>query len=213
MAVLTAIDVLLEPDEATRARAGAVNAMLRDDLPSGFALDETHRPHVTVLQRYVRSADLEGVFAAVEDVVAARDVAALRLHAISIISAEFGTPPGTTLASIVIEPTPALRALHEALVEALAPFTASGGTAAAFVTTAEEPVINAATTAYVEEFVPVHSAEHYSPHITVGVGKQDLVNGLEASPFDDFEFSPSAVGVYQLGDLGAARQVLRSWPL
>ena len=103
--VLTAIDVLLEPDEATRARAMAVNAMLRGDLPSGFALDETHRPHVTVLQRYVRRDDLEGVFAAVEDVVAARDVAALRLHAISIISAEFGTSPGTTLASVVIEPT------------------------------------------------------------------------------------------------------------
>ena len=106
-----------------------------------------------------------------------------------------------------------MRALHEALVEALAPFAASGGTAAAFVTSADEPGINAATIAYVEEFVPVHSAEHYSPHITVGVGKQDFVKGLEASRFDDFEFSPSAVAVYQLGDLGAARQVLKSWPL
>ena len=84
MAFLTAIDVLLEPDEAARARVKAMNAMLRSGLPSGFALDGTHRPHLTVLQRYVRSADLEGVFTAVKDVVAARDVAALRLHAISI---------------------------------------------------------------------------------------------------------------------------------
>ena len=213
MVALTAIDVLLEPDERTRARAMALNAALRGGLPSGFALDETHRPHVTLLQRYVRRDDLEGVFLAVQEVVAARDVAALRLHATAIVGAEFGTSPGTTLASVVIEPTTALRALHEALVVALAPLAASGGSAPAFFTLAGEPAVDAATIAYVEEFVPLHSAGHYSPHMTVGVGRQESVNEMAASPFDDFEFSPRAAAVYQLGDLGAARRVLRSWPL
>ncbi len=213
MIALTAIDVLLKPDETTLERAKAANAMLRSNLSSGFPLDETHQPHVSVLQRYVRSDHLERVFTAVEDVIAARDVATLRLHAVNLINTEFGTPQGTTVASIGIKPTPALLALQEALVEAVTPFTESGGTAAAYVTTVDEPEINAATIAYVEEFVPAHSAEHYAPHITVGVGERDFVKGLAASPFDDFEFSPSAVAVYHLGNLGAARRVLKSWPL
>jgi hypothetical protein len=210
---LTAVDVLLVPDEATIARAKAINATLRDGLPSGFALDETHQAHVTMLQRYVRSVDLEGVYEAVDSAIAARHLATLRLHAVGLLGGEFGTPPGTMLASIDIEPTPALRALQEALVEALRPFTESHGAPDAFFTTADEPTVNAVTIAYVEGFVPARSGARYAPHLTVGVGLEEVVRGLEARPFADFEFDPSAVGVYRLGNFGAARQVLRSWPL
>ncbi len=213
MTGLTAIDILLTPDEATVERAQALNAVLRGDLASGFALDETHQPHVTVLQRYVGEDDLDGVFLAVDDVIASTDVATLRLHAVNLAGAKFGTPPDTLLVSIDIAPAPALLALHEALVEAIAPFARSGGAAAAFVSTADEPAINAATIAYVESFVPAHSGRRYAPHLTVGVAGKDLVERLEASPFADFELSPRTAAVYQLGNFGAARRVLMSRPL
>ena len=213
MTGLSAIDILLTPDKAAVERAKSLNAVLRGDLPSGFALDQTHQPHVTMLQRYVGDDDLDGVFAAVDDVIASTDVATLRLHAVNLAGAEFGTPPGTLLVSIGIEPTPVLLALHEALVEAVAPFALSGGAAAAFFTTADEPAVNAATIAYVESFVPLHSGRRYAPHMTVGVGAKDLVKALEAAPFADFELSPRAAAVYQLGNFGAARRVLMSRPL
>ena len=213
MTGLTAIDILLTFDEAAVERAKALNVVLRRDLPSGFALDETHQPHVTVLQRYVGDDDLDGVFAAVDDVIASADIATLRLHAVNLAGAEFETPPGTLLVSMDIAPAPALLALHEALVEAVAPFARSGGVAAAFVTTADEPAINAATIAYVESFVPARSGRRYAPHMTVGVGGKDLVERLKASPFVDFELSPRTAAVYQLGNFGAARRVLMSRPL
>lgn len=59
MSDLTAIDILVNPDENTLERARAVNARLRQSVPSGFELDATHLPHITILQRYVRTADLE----------------------------------------------------------------------------------------------------------------------------------------------------------
>lgn len=209
MSALTAIDVLLEPDEATRERARVLNSRLRaSSSGAGFALDETHQAHVSLLQRYVRHDDLERVFAMVEELVASLDVATLRLAAVGIIGSEFGTPPGTTVASIDLEPTPALRALHESLVEAMVSFSRSGGDASSFVTTPDEAEVNASTIAYVEEFVPVHSGEHYSPHMTVGVGTAGLVEALESSHFDVFELLPGAVAVYQLGDLGTARRAL-----
>ncbi|CAB3806381.1 hypothetical protein LMG28138_05797 [Pararobbsia alpina] len=57
---VTAIDILLEPDATMMKNAEAANARLRKSFPNGFALDETHQPHISCLQRYVRTADLIG---------------------------------------------------------------------------------------------------------------------------------------------------------
>jgi hypothetical protein len=210
---LTAVDVLLVPDETAQARATALNAALRRGFPPGFALDETHHAHVTVLQRYVRSHALDPALQAVAHAVAAYDLATLSLRACGVVGAELGTPPGTLLASIDFASAPELQTLQAALIVALRPFTAWDGTAAAFLTLPGEPAVGDATVAYVERFVPAHSAERYSPHLTFGVGKREVVEDLEAGPFVAFEALVSAVAVYRVGDLGAARQLLKSWPL
>ena len=57
-AAVTAIDILLEPDATMLRHAEDNNARLLKVFPKGFALDATHRPHITVIQRYVRTADL-----------------------------------------------------------------------------------------------------------------------------------------------------------
>jgi hypothetical protein len=63
---LTAIDIALEPDAVMRSRAFADNAALRENVPQGFALDATHHAHVTLLQCFVRTADLSSIYAATE---------------------------------------------------------------------------------------------------------------------------------------------------
>jgi hypothetical protein len=45
---VTAIDIALEPDAKMIQHAMAANARLRKSFPKGFALDETHHPHVTM---------------------------------------------------------------------------------------------------------------------------------------------------------------------
>ena len=80
MSTVTAINVLIEPDEATRRRARDLNARLRQTMPEGFALDATHAPHITVLQRYVRTAELEQALDAVDAVVAGADLTSLDLQ-------------------------------------------------------------------------------------------------------------------------------------
>jgi hypothetical protein len=66
---VTAINILLDPDPATVERAQATNARLRRDYPEGFALDANHAPHITLIQRFVRTADLDEVAKAVVDVL------------------------------------------------------------------------------------------------------------------------------------------------
>ena len=67
---VTAIDIALEPDAVMIQHAKADNARLLGAFPKGFALDETHHPHVTMLQQFVRTADLDKVYAAAKKVFA-----------------------------------------------------------------------------------------------------------------------------------------------
>lgn len=213
MSELLAVNVLLEPDESTQDLARELNARLRRDVPSGFAFDETHLPHVTLLQRYVRIADLDGAVAAVGAVAAGVAAAGLRLRPDGLGGGALGTPPGIVLVSVEFEPQPSVRSLHDAVLRALTPFAARGGTAAAFFALPGEPPANAATVAYVEEYVPRQSGEHYAPHMSVGAAREDVVAGMGGHPLLDADVWPSATCVAQLGDLGTARRILGRWPL
>lgn len=37
----------------------SLNTQLRENYPAGYALDATHLPHVTLLQRFVRAKDFD----------------------------------------------------------------------------------------------------------------------------------------------------------
>ncbi|MGO8831062.1 MAG: hypothetical protein ACLQT5_17615 [Steroidobacteraceae bacterium] len=208
---VTAIDILLEPDATMVSHAEAVNARLLKNFPKGFALDATHRAHVTVLQRFVRTADLDKVYAAVAKVLAQEGtVKSWRLKAFKY----YYIPQKTIgLGGIVVEPTQDLLRLQRELIDTVAPFTAPTGTAAAFVTTPQDPDINQPTIDYIAAFVPDHSGEHYSPHVTIGIGTVEYLNAMLAAPFDTFTFSPVGASVYQLGNYGTAMKQLHSFEL
>jgi hypothetical protein len=76
-----AIDILLEPDATMLQHAKANNERLLGVFPKGFALDTTHRPHITLIQRFVRTADLDKVYATAGQVLAGANVAGMKLEA------------------------------------------------------------------------------------------------------------------------------------
>src|SRR5215208_4700061 len=99
---LTAIDILLAPDASMMARAKAANDRLRADYPKGFELDATHNPHVTVVQRFVRTGDLDKVYAAVAKVLKDENPTSWELKA----KGYYDIPVEKLgLAGIVVEPT------------------------------------------------------------------------------------------------------------
>jgi 2'-5' RNA ligase len=207
---ITAIDIALEPDATMIQHAEAVNARLLKVFPKGFALDATHHPHITVLQRYVRTADLDKVYAAAGKVLANEKAAGWRLKAFKYYYIPW---QDIGLAGIVVEPTDDLLKLQQHLIDAVAPFTVETGTAAAFVTTPEEPDINQPTMDYVAAFVPKATGKDFNPHVTVGIASQDYLKQMLAEPFAAFTFSPAEVSVYQLGNFGTAQKKLKTWEL
>jgi hypothetical protein len=207
---VTAINVLLEPDATMLQRAEANNARLLATFPRGFALDARHRPHVTLLQRFVRTADLDKIYAAVGKVLAGVDVPGLRMEAFRY----YYIPSGSIgLAGIVARPSPQLRELQRAVIDAVAPFAVATGGSAAFSTTPDDPVIDPQLIDYVANFVPKSIGEHFSPHVTTGIATRDYLDRMLAEPFESFTFAPAGAAVYQVGQFGTAAKKLHDWGL
>ena len=99
---ITAIDILLEPDATMLGRAQANNARLLKVFPKGFALDEAHRPHITLIQRFVRTENLGRVYAATEKILVGSNVTRMQLEAFKYY---YVPGPGSGLAGIVARPT------------------------------------------------------------------------------------------------------------
>jgi hypothetical protein len=205
---VTAIDVMLEPDATMLRHAEAANARLLNVFPKGFSLDANHRPHVTMVQRFVRTADLDKVYAAAGKVFAGANVTGLKLESFKyyyIPDKDIG------LSGIVVKPTPELLKLQQDVIAAVAPFTEATGTSAAFVTTPDDPVINPLLIEYVAAFVPKASGEHFNPHVTTGVASREYLDKMLAEPFEPFTFSPAGAAAYQLGQFGTAAKKLKEW--
>ena len=207
---ITAIDVLLEPDATMLKHAQANNARLLAVYPKGFALDATHRPHITMVQRFVRTADLDKVYAAVDKVLAVTDVNAMKLEAYKYYYAPAGA---VGVAGICVRPTPEIIKLQAELIAAVQPFTVETGSSDAFTAPQDDKATDAALIRYVSTFVPKMSGDNFNPHVSTGVAPIDYLDKMLAEPFESFTFSPAGAAVYQLGPFGTAAKKLQEWNL
>src|SRR5271154_2105234 len=209
---VTAMDIVLEPDTTMIQHAEAANAGLRKNFPKGYSLDAAHKPHISVMGGYFYTANLEKVYAAVAKVLASEAVKSWKVTAFKyyyIPLKEIG------LGGILVQPTADMIRLQDELFAAIGKFMAPGssGTAAAFMTTPQSPDINQATLDAVATYFAAHRGEHYSPHVTIGVGTIDYLNALLAAPFPTFSFSAAAASSYQFGNFGTAAKLLHSFKL
>jgi len=204
---VTAIDIALEPDATMVQHARAANARLFKEFPKGFTLDATHHPHISMLQQFVRTDDLDKVFAAANAVMVKEKPTAWKLKAFKYYYIP-ATPVG--VAGIVVEPTEDLHRLQDELITAVKPFTVKTGSPAAFFSEEGGRDIQEALISYVVNFVTDAAGKRFNPHVTIGVGMETYLNKMLAEPFPSFTFSPAGASVYQLGSFGTARKELKA---
>ncbi len=207
---VTAIDIALEPDATMIEHAKSANARLLKSFPKGFTLDATHHPHVTMLQQFVRTADLDKVFAVADAVLAREKPRAWTLKAFKYY---YIPDPPFGLAGIVVEPTAELHRLQDALIKAVEPYTVKTGTPAAFFSEEDGRDIQKSLIDYVANFVTIAAGEKFNPHVTIGVGTETYLNQMLAEPFPSFTFGVAGASVYQLGTFGTARKELKALTL
>jgi hypothetical protein len=206
---VTAIVIALELDREMVGRARAANAMLRAGYPEGFSLDAERPAHISIYAGFVSTADLPEVYAATGEVLANEPFTSWELNAINYYYIPLG-PIG--LAGIVIEPTLGLIRMQQDMIDAAGPYTVETGAATAFFTTPSEPDIHPAVIDYVAGFAG-HTGKNFSPHVSIGLASTRYLDALLAEPFNGFTFSPASAAVYQIGNFGTARKVLKALPL
>jgi hypothetical protein len=99
-----------------------------------------------------------------------------------------------------------------ALLAAVTPYVESGGTADAFVREPGEEITQS-TFDWVDGYVPGQIGDTYIPHITVGFATVEDLDAIEAEPWEAFRIEPAGLAVYQLGNNGTARKLLKAWPI
>ena len=209
---ITAVDIVLEPDATMIQHAQAANAGLLKNFPTGYPLGDEHAPHISVIGGYFHTEHLDEIFTAASKVLATEKVLSWKLTAFQyyyIPLKQIG------LGGILVEPTADMIRLQDELFEAIGKFMAPGssGTAAAFRTTPQDPDVNQATIDAVATYFSAHRGEHYSPHVTIGVGTVGYLDALLAAPFPTFTFSVVGMSAYQFGNFGTAAKQLHSFKL
>jgi 2'-5' RNA ligase superfamily len=205
---VTAIDILLEPDSTMLQRAEADNARLLAIFPKGYSLDASHRPHITIVQRFVRTDNLDKVFAAAEKVFAAANVASMKLEAYRY----HYTPGGDIgVANIEVRPSAELLKLQQEMIAAVSQYTLETGPIGAFTAPQANAAEDALLIDYVATFVPKQIGDHYHPHVSLGVATRDYLDKMVTEPFAAFTFSPAGAAVYHLGPYGTAAKKLKEW--
>jgi hypothetical protein len=210
MSELVAIDILVDPDAAAISRAHEINQKLLASTPEGFALDQTHQPHITTVQRFVRASELQSVYDAVGATILATDFPALAYEVQGIAHSDDWGPPGMALAGFIIQANRAVLDFQAALLNAVDPYVVSPGNGSAFVTDPGE-TISAKTIEWVERFVPDQVGPNYTAHITLGLDTEGHLKIMESDAFASFAVHPSSVSIYHLGNNGTARSCLQTW--
>ena len=208
---ITAIDVLLQPDATMLKHAAANNERLRKVYPKGFTFDAAHAPHITLLQCFVRTADLEKLYAAEEKVFAAANLNAMKLEAFKYYYAPADATTG--VAGICAKPSAEILKLQADVIAAAKPFMQGTATAAAFTAPHADPATDAAFIQYIATFPQKMSGAHYNPHVSIGVAEKGYLDQMVKEPFKSFTFSPAGAAVYQLGPYGTAAKQLKVWDL
>ena len=164
-----------------------------------------------MLQCFVRTADLDKVYAAEEKVLAAANVNAMKLDAFKYYYIPAGGAMG--VAGICAKPTPEILKLQADIIAAASPFNAGKRPHRRVHRWARQSRHDAAMIKYVSTFERIAAGEHFNPHVSTGTAPTGYLDKMVAEPFETFTFSPAGAAVYQLGPFGTAAKKLKEWDL
>lgn len=185
-----ALDVALLLPESVAALAVSLNRALPRAESKGLVLDDTHLPHVTLTQQFVRADRLAAALDAIDTIVAT---------ALPLTMDVTGGARGASSVWMGVRRTPALADLHQQLMDALAPFEVSGDAAAFVDGDARESDVR-----WVTSYRASASDERFTPHVTLG-------HATRQPRIEPFTFEATTIAACQLGRFCSCRRVLRGW--
>ncbi len=194
MSVL-AIDVaVLVPDPVARIAADTSRELAAGQR-GALRLDDTHHPHITLAQQFIDGSRLSDLLEELDRLLRHEPALLLRVPR---AASDHGT------IALVVDDSPDLQRLHEAIMDAIEPFECPDASADAFESTGE--AIRGQDVDWVRNFRENSAYAHYRPHVTVG-------HGGRAPLVEPIDFAAGRVAVCRLGRFCTCRTILREWAL
>lgn len=195
----TAINIAILPPKAVSEKAHQLNRIINEGVVSPkIVLDDTHLPHITLVQAYVDTAKLGEIAFVLERVIAGTP--AFSLTASSILVDKHG------YSNMVIEKNPELLRIRQALIEKVESYHGKGGSTAFF--GHEQEDIAQFVIDYVQGFfINYRPAEKYFAHITLGIAH------AQSPAFIPMTFTADRIALCHEGNEGTCRKVLHEWKL
>lgn len=198
-----AINVLLTLPDDVYQKAIQLNRAILKKHPDNITLNDSHIPHITLLQCYVKETDvtnikklLHGLYSTIEK------------DTLWVDEFQYNEDQTESFASMGIEKSTSLITLHKKVIRLLEPYMLLKGSQESYVPNMDGAPIDDFTIAYVPKFVSAHSFENYNPHISLGVAKTTLLDSLALHDFRGTEFHAASISMYQLGAFGTAQKLL-----
>ncbi|OBX26489.1 hypothetical protein LX77_00944 [Gelidibacter algens] len=198
-----AINVLLTLPEDVAREAIQLNGAILKNHPKNITLNDNQIPHITLLQCYVQETNLPKI-----EKLLLGLYKTIKNDTLLVDELQYKKDKTESFASMGIEKSKSLMALHKKTISLLEPYILDNGSQESYVQNADGTPIDEFTITYVPKFVSAHSFENYNPHISLGVAKTSLLDSLAEHNFRTMKFQAASISVYQLGAFGTAQKLL-----
>jgi hypothetical protein len=183
------------------------NEYLKSVQPNGFRFDANHKPHVTLLQDFIKNCPdtVVKLTAALTETLNSFTIPdVLHFSALSI-------PPGLSPSLLVDDSTEQILSLHTAIIGASQPFSLllydDSAPEDAFAQTPSHSGVE-----YVKHYRTKYSNNHYDPHLTLGKGSSADREGLAALLPLPMHIECNGIVLAQLGPHGTVSDnILARW--
>jgi 2'-5' RNA ligase len=191
-----ALNIAILPPDYICEAAQAVSRLLWENSQEGFVLDESHLPHITIMQLFVNVKKLESVVRVAQKSWASRLPIEARILGVN----SFRSCLGMRFAEWTLDLSPGIRALHAGLRVDLGKVRAPAGNAMGFFGNLDGQLADSHIR-YVEQFSRIAGGRAFRPHITLGAGATSM-----EPPVADFRVDRLAV--CQLGEYWTCRRLI-----
>lgn len=199
-----AVNIALSVTGKLKERVVALNSVIKSSNPDSFAFDTNHLPHVTVLQMFIDSKNLDQLYT----LLSKNLLKPVRLKVKDFDSTPLDKNIEMNLLNLVFHKQDSLVEFQKKLLTLTGSIKIPEATKDAFV---DGQNMDEQFVKYVQTFAEEETALNYSPHITLGIVKKwesdsNAFRAMEEFVFDDLV-------VVQVGNYGTAQKLLKSFKL
>jgi len=191
-----AVDIVLLPSEEIMDAALQMSQELLRRFEKKIVLDRNRcLPHLSLAMGAIKEEDLPAAADLLEEIGSL--FPPIRLIFTGINAGTIAT--GETVSTWEVDPTAALQSLHETILNRIGPLMIHDATAEDFI---DFPHVEQTSVDWVNRYPEAAAFEHFSPHITLGVGKLEPNRSFPARGI------ASRLALCHLGNYCTCRRIL-----